>query len=177
PHRRDRSRRRRPPPLRDARGRHVGRSRRVVGRALDSGPRARAARRVPPRSGERSVLVSDPRAVAEATLARLGLVLEADAPPAARLAELASGPNAAALIEALGAIPTAAAAAALAALAEHRADRGLRKSARGRAAGAGFVGGNPSRAGARRGARERLRRARRSPRVAAAPAAGRRHAA
>ncbi len=74
--------------------------------------------------------MSDPRAVAEATLARLGLVLEADAPPAARLAELASGPDAAALIEALGAIPTAAAAAALAALAEHGADRGLRKAAR-----------------------------------------------
>jgi hypothetical protein len=74
--------------------------------------------------------VSDPRALAEATLARLGLALEADAPPVARLAELASGPDVAVLIEALGAIPTAAAAAALAALAEHVADRELRKTAR-----------------------------------------------
>ncbi len=74
--------------------------------------------------------MSDPRALAEATLARLGLALEADAPPVARLAELASGPDVAVLIEALGAIPTAAAAAALAALAEHVADRELRKTAR-----------------------------------------------
>lgn len=74
--------------------------------------------------------MSDPRAAAEATLARLGLALEADGPPAARLAELASGPDAAVLIEALGSIRTAAAAAALAAVADLVADRGLRKTAR-----------------------------------------------
>jgi len=74
--------------------------------------------------------VSDRRRDAEAVLARLGLVLDDHEIPAARLGELAAGADAPALIEALGAIPTPAAAAALAAVEQRAADRGVRKAAR-----------------------------------------------